>query len=116
MVKRSLSTSPPPSSPEQIKPSSPFSSIDERSSPKKSPRKSNTINNNKESWDADKRSVVAEMILEAGFKPVLPPNNFEMLSNFVMREVPISDLTSSNLSSRNRLSSTLVVVLTTSAL
>ncbi|OCF73712.1 hypothetical protein I204_05556 [Kwoniella mangroviensis CBS 8886] len=68
MVKRSLSTSPPPSSPEQIKPSSPFSSIDERSSPKKSPRKSNTINNNEESWDADKRSVVAEMILEAGFK------------------------------------------------
>ncbi|KAK6905604.1 hypothetical protein I203_106434 [Kwoniella mangroviensis CBS 8507] len=60
MVKRSLSTSPPPSSPEQIKPSSPFSSIDERSSPKKSPRKSNTINNNEESWDADKRSVMSE--------------------------------------------------------
>ncbi|WVQ62294.1 uncharacterized protein L199_000433 [Kwoniella botswanensis] len=69
MVKRSLSSSP-PSSPEQTKPSSSSSSIDEEPSPKKSPRKSNTISNNKESWDADKKRIVVEMILEAGFKSV----------------------------------------------
>ncbi|WWC99585.1 hypothetical protein V866_006489 [Kwoniella sp. B9012] len=70
MVKRSLSSSPPPSESEQTKPSSSSSSIDEKPSPKKSPRKSNPTSNSKESWDADKKKIVAEMILEAGFKSV----------------------------------------------
>ncbi|WVW82191.1 hypothetical protein I302_104197 [Kwoniella bestiolae CBS 10118] len=72
MVKRSSSSSPPPLS-EDTKPvSSPRdrnkNKSDTSSTPKKPKVTTTTSSSNKESWDLEKKKIVAEMILEAGFK------------------------------------------------